>query len=139
MFLLDTNVVSELRKAPAGKANSNVVQWASSVSSSSLYLSVITLMELQTGILLKERKDPEQGKLLHTWFSTKVLPAFENRVIPIDKNVALKCAAFHVPDRRSDRDTFIAASAIVHGMTVVTRNVKDYDSSKVKLLNPWEY
>ena len=139
MFLLDTNVVSELRKAPAGKANANVVQWASSVSSSSLYLSVITLMELQTGILLKERKDPEQGKLLHTWFDTKVLPAFENRVIPIDKDVALKCAAFHVPDRRSDRDTFIAASAIVHGMTVVTRNVKDYDISKIKLLNPWGY
>jgi predicted nucleic acid-binding protein len=138
MFLLDTNVVSELRKAASGKADANVVQWASSVSSSSLYISVITLMELRTGILLKERKDHEQGQLLHVWFNTKVLPAFENRVIPIDTEVALKCSSLHVPDRRSDRDTFIAASAIVHGMTVVTRNVKDFAGVKADILNPWE-
>lgn len=139
MFILDTNVVSELRKAPAGKADVNVVKWASSVPSSSLYVSVITLMELQTGILLKERKDYEQGQLLHAWFNTKVLSAFENRVIPIDKDVALKCAAFHVPRRRPDRDTFIAVSAIVHGMTVVTRNIKDFDGTKAEALNPWEH
>lgn len=139
MYLLDTNIVSELRKAPSGKANENVVNWAASISSSSLYISVITIMELETGILLKERKDPAQASLLHAWFNTKVLPAFESRVIPIDKEIALKCASLHVPDPdpRSGRDTFIAASAIVHGMTVVTRNVKDYDSSKVELLNPW--
>jgi predicted nucleic acid-binding protein len=95
-------------------------------------------MELRTGILLKERKDHEQGQLLHVWFNTKVLPAFENRVIPIDTEVALKCSSLHVPDRRSDRDTFIAASAIVHGMTVVTRNVKDFAGVKADILNPWE-
>ncbi len=138
MFLLDTNVVSELRKAPAGKADVNVVKWSSSVSSSSLYVSVITLMELQTGILLKERKDPDQGQLLHVWFNTKVLSAFESRVIPVDIEVALKCAALHVPSRRPDRDTFIAASAMVHGMTVVTRNVKDFHGTKAEILNPWE-
>lgn len=137
MYLLDTNVVSELRKAPSGKANENVVNWAASIPSSYLYISVITLMELKTGILLKERKDPDQALLLEEWFKTKVLPAFENRVISIDKEVAIKCASLHVPNPRSDRDTLIAASAIVHGMVVVTRNVKDYDASMVKLLNPW--
>lgn len=138
MYLLDTNVVSELRKAPSGKANESVVNWATSISSSSLYISVITLMEIKTGILLKERKDPEQALLLEEWLKTKVLPAFENRVISIDKEVAMKCASLHVPNPRSDRDTLIAASAIVHGMVVVTRNVKDYDTSIVKLLNPWD-
>jgi predicted nucleic acid-binding protein len=137
MYLLDTNVVSELRKAPTGKADANVIHWASSVSHMSLYISVITILELETGILLKERKDPKQAAILHDWLNDKVLPAFENRIIPIDKEVALQCATLHVPDPRSDRDALIAASALVHRMTVVTRNIKDYDGSKVKLLNPW--
>ena len=137
MYLLDTNVISELRKAPSGKANTNVIQWASSVNSSSLYISVITLLELKTGILLKTRKDPAQGKVLNDWLNNRVLPAFENRIIAIDKDIALKCAELHVPNPRSDRDTFIAASAIVHGMIVVTRNIKDYDGSKAQVFNPW--
>ena len=137
MYLLDTNVILELRKAPSGKANENVINWASSVSNTSLYMSVITILELETGILLKERKDPKQAAILHDWLNDRVLPAFENRVIPIDKDVALKCATLHVPDPRSDRDALIAASALAHGMVVITRNVKDYDGSRVEVLNPW--
>lgn len=137
MYLLDTNVISELRKASTGKANENVVNWASTIANASLFISVITILELKTGILLKERKDPKQGEILTKWLNENVLPAFKNRIIPIDEKIALTCAEFHVPDPRSDRDTLIAATAVVHKMTVVTRNTKDYDHTKVKVLNPW--
>lgn len=137
MYLLDTNIISELRKAPSGKANENVINWASSVSSTSLYLSVITILELQTGILLKKRKDPTQASILQNWLTNKVFPAFTHRIIPIDTDVAIKCASLHVPNPQSERDALIAASALTHGMTVVTRNIKDYKSSKVSVHNPW--
>ncbi len=134
MYLLDTNVISELRKTRADK---NVVAWAESVTASSLFLSVITILEIETGVLSIERRDPIQGKLLRSWFDTHVLPAFENRIIVIDTAIAQACAKLHVPDPRSDRDVFIAATALVHGMTVVTRNIKDFQQTGVKLLDPW--
>ena len=137
MYLLDTNVVSELRKAGAGKADASVVAWAAKVPVPSLFLSAITIMELETGVLLIERRDAAQGKVLRTWLEQNVLPAFEDRIFAIDTAVALRCAALHVPDRRSDRDALIAATALVHGMTVVTRNIADFDSIDVALYNPW--
>ena len=138
MFLLDTNIISELRKAKSGKADKNVVAWANSVSATSLYLSVITILELETDILLIERRDSVQGAVLRTWLNTHVLPAFSERIIAIDTAVAQCCAKLHVPDLRSDRDAMIAATAIVHGMTVVTRNVDDFKPTGVEILNPWE-
>ena len=138
MFLLDTNIISELRKAKSGKADKNVVAWANSVSATSLYLSVITILELETDILLIERRDSVQGAVLRTWLNTHVLPAFSERIIAIDTAVAQCCAKLHVPDPRSDRDAMIAATAIVHGMTVVTRNVDDFKPTGVEILNPWE-
>ena len=137
MYLLDTNVVSELRKAGTGKADVNVVAWAAKVLVPSLFLSAISIMELETGILLIERRDGVQGKVLRSWLEHNVLPAFEDRIFAIDTAVARRCAALHVPDRRSDRDALIAATALVHGMTVVTRNVADFDSTGVSLCNPW--
>jgi predicted nucleic acid-binding protein len=137
VYLLDTNVISELRKVKSGKADKNVVGWANSISASSLYLSVITTLELETGILLVERRDSVQGVVLRTWLNTHVLPAFADRILPIDMAVAHHCAKLHVPDPRSDRDALIAATAIVHGMTVVTRNVDDFEPTGVALLNPW--
>lgn len=134
MYLLDTNVISELRKT---KADKNVVAWAESVAASSLFLSVITILEIETGVLSIERRDPTQGKRLRSWLETHVLPAFENRIIVIDTTVAQACAKLHVPDPRSDRDALIAATALVHGMTVVTRNIKDFQHTGVELLNPW--
>ena len=137
MYLLDTNVVSELRKARTGKADVNVVAWAAKVPVPSLFLSAISIMELETGVLLIERRDAAQGSVLRTWLEQNVLPAFEDRIFAIDTPVARRCAALHVPDRRSDRDALIAATALVHGMTVVTRNIADFDSIDVSLYNPW--
>jgi hypothetical protein len=137
MYLLDTNVVSELRKAKAGKADKNVTAWADSVSATSLFLSTITILELETGILLVERRDPTQGAVLRTWLDSHVLPAFSGRILAIDVAVAQRCAKLHVPDPRADRDSLIAATALVHGMTVVTRNVADFEPTGVEIFNPW--
>lgn len=138
MFVLDTNVVSELRKAKAGKADRNVAAWASKVPADSLFVSAITILELETGVLLVQRRDPRQGALLRAWLDQYVLPAFSGRVLPVDTAVAQRCAALHVPDPRSDRDALIAATALVHHMTVVTRNVADFAATGAPLLNPWD-
>lgn len=137
MYLLDTNVVSELRKAKTGRADKNVKAWADSVLTSSLFLSAITILELETGILLIERRDPAQGAVLRTWLDGHVLPAFSGRIFAVDVAVAQRCAKLHVPDPRAHRDSMIAATALVHGMTVVTRNVADFEPTGVEIFNPW--
>lgn len=138
MFLLDANVVSELRKIGDGKADPHVVGWMSDVDATALYLSAITLMEIEQGILRIERRDPLQGGRLRSWMDRHVLPEFNERILPVDAAVALRCAPLHVPDPRPERDAFIAATALVHGMTMVTRNVADFVATGVSLLNPWE-
>lgn len=138
MFVLDTNVVSELRKPP-GRIDRNVAAWATRLAPGALFLSAITLLELAIGVLQMERRDPVQGALLRTWFDDRLQPAFSGRVLPIDGQVALRCARLHVPDRRSERDAIIAAAALVHGMTVVTRNVQDFQLTGVPLLDPWSW
>jgi hypothetical protein len=137
MYLLDTNVISELRKAGDGKADANVTAWLSSVDAASFHLSVVTLMEIEAGILRIERRDPVQGARLRAWMDRQILPEFSERTLPVDSAVALRCARLHVPDPRPERDAFIAATALVHGMTVVTRNVADFEPTGVRLLNPW--
>jgi toxin FitB len=136
-FLLDTNVVSELRKAKAGKAHASVVRWATQVPAGSMYVSVITLLELEMGVLKIERRDAVQGRIMRTWLDAHVLPAFAGRVLAVDAAVALQCARLHVPDRLSERDAIIAAAALVHGMTVVTRNVADFEPSGASVFDPW--
>jgi hypothetical protein len=138
MFLLDTNVISELRKAGDGKADANGTAWLADADAASFYISAVTLMELELGILRVERRDPAQGERLRTWMRTYVLPEFSARTLPIDAAVALRCARLHVPDPRPERDAYIAATALVHGMTVVTRNLADFEPTGVWLLNPWE-
>jgi predicted nucleic acid-binding protein len=139
MFILDTHVVSELRKISVGIAHPNVALWADSVNASSLYLSVITLLEIELGILQLERRDPRQGAVLSRWLEASVLPEFEGRILPFDTLVAQRCASLHVPGRRAERDAMIAATALVHGLTVVTRNQSDFQSTGVPLLNPWDF
>ena len=138
MYVLDTNVVSELRKAQAGKADHNVMAWADSVPPACLFLSVITILELELGVLLVDRRDPRQGEILRAWLSQRVLPAFDGRILPVDAAVAHRCASLHVPNPRADRDVLIAATALVHRMTVVTRNVDDFKLTGVEVINPWE-
>jgi predicted nucleic acid-binding protein len=137
MYLLDTNVVSELRKIRLGRADSNVALWADSVDAVDLYVSAITVQELEIGVLLAERRDPAQGAMFRTWLDSHVLPAFAGRILPVDTTVAMRSARLHVPDPRPVRDCLIAATALVHGMTVVTRNIVDFEASGVMLFNPW--
>ncbi|MGR4862785.1 PIN domain-containing protein [Caulobacter sp. LARHSG274] len=138
MYILDTNVVSELRKAGHGKADLHVVDWAGRADASTLYISAITVLELETGVLQMERRDARQGAALRAWLNDQVLTEFKDQVLAIDTAVARRCAGLHVPDPRSERDALIAATALVHGMTVVTRNVADFVATGVALLNPWE-
>ena len=136
MYILDTNVISELRKAR--KTHPNVKRWAERLPSASLYISVISVLELEIGILLIDRRDKEQGAILRAWMDRYVLPTFSDRILSIDAAVAQRCAMLHVPNPRSDRDALIAATALVHGLTVATRNVADFERTGVGVLNPWE-
>jgi predicted nucleic acid-binding protein len=136
-MLLDTNVVSELRKVRAGKADPNVARWSATLDTAELYISAITVHELEIGVLLAERRDPPQGAVFRTWLETLVLPAFEGRILPVDQAVARRAATLHVPDTQPINDAFIAATALVHGMTVATRNAADFVATGVKLVNPW--
>lgn len=137
LYVLDTNVVSELRKIRLGKADPNVAAWAGSVDAAELFISAITVMELELGVLSIERKDAAQGALLRAWLEQQVLPEFAARTLAVDTAVAQRCARLHVPDRRGERDALIAAAALVHGMTLVTRNVSDFQPTGVTLFNPW--
>ncbi|HEV2961477.1 MAG TPA: type II toxin-antitoxin system VapC family toxin [Candidatus Angelobacter sp.] len=136
MYLLDTNIVSELRRAR--KAHPNVRTWAQTLPAANLYLSVISILELEIGVLLMERRDRRQGGILRAWMDGHVLPTFAGRILAIDTAVAQRCAALHVPDPRSDRDALIAATALVHGMTVVTRNMSHFQPMGVAVVNPWQ-
>jgi len=135
VFLLDTNVISELR---VGKANPSaaVRRWAAATPANQLYLSAISVLELDTGVLLMERKDTQQGQILRSWLQS-VLKEFSSQILPFGGTTAVLCAAMHVPNRRSDRDAMIAAAAKEHGYVIVTRNTNDFENCGVQLLNPW--
>lgn len=135
MFLLDTNVISEIRRA--SKADPNVMSWIGGQAATNLYLSAVTILELEIGALRLARKDRQQADRLLSWIETGVVPQFLDRILPIDHIVARRCVPLHVPDRRNDRDAYIAASALVHGLAVATRNVKDFAGTGVSVFNPW--
>jgi predicted nucleic acid-binding protein len=135
MFLLDTNVVSELRRPD--KADRHVLAWAARLPVATFFLSAVTVLELELGALRVARRDAAQGSILRAWIDAHVLPQFDGRILPVDTAVAQQCARLHVPDPRSDRDALIAATAQVHGMTVTTRNVSDFEPMGVAVFNPW--
>ena len=137
MLLLDTNVVSELRKVASGKCDPAFARWAESIEPRLLYLSVVSLQALETGVLLVERRDPGQGRLLRRWLEEQVVPTFEGRLLPIDATIARRCAALHCPDPRPVRDSLIAATALMHGCPVATRNESDFQVPGLTVINPW--
>jgi predicted nucleic acid-binding protein len=136
MYVLDTNVLSELRRRD--RTDRKVAAWANAVHPADLYLSAITILEIETGVSMMERRDKTQGAMLRRWIEDKVIPAFNGRILAVDRNVAQSCARLHVPERRSERDALIAATALVHRFIVATRNVADFKPMGVRLLNPWE-
>ncbi len=136
MFLLDTNALSELRRRD--RTDPKVAEWADDIHPSDLFLSVITILEIEAGTLLLERRDKAQGAVLRAWIDKRVLPTFEGRILPVDTAIALRCARLHVPNPRAERDALIAATALVHNLKLVTRNVADFAPMGVDLLNPWE-
>lgn len=135
MYLFDTNLVSELRKEH--KADPHVLAWASGVKRSSMFLSVISLRELETGVLLMERRDPIQGAALRSWLSSTVTAKFAGRILPVDETVALRAAQLYIPNPKPESYALIAATALVHGLIVVTRNVSDFEPTGVRVVNPW--
>lgn len=135
MYLLDTNVLSELRRPD--RADANVLAWAARTPAIGFWVSVISILEIEMGVLRVERRDPAQGRQLRNWLEGQVLRSFENRILSVDSKVARRSAAFHVPDPRADRDALISATALVHGLTVVTRNTDNFEATGVPLINPW--
>jgi toxin FitB len=133
-FLLDANVLGELRLA----RTENVIALVDSIPRNLQFISVITLLEVEQGVLRKERQDPAQGAKLRIWLDNAVRPNFSERILPVTETVALRCARLHVPDKKPERDALIAATALVHDLAVVTRNVKDFSPMNVAVLNPWD-
>lgn len=138
-MILDTNLVSELRKVASGRADPAVAAWAQVQDFRRAHLSALTIMEIEIGILRLQRRDSRQAALLHGWLYGSVLPEFAARILPFDQAVALRCATLHVPDPAADRDAMIAATALVHNMVLATRNVRDFGDTGVRLIDPWDY
>lgn len=138
MFVIDTNVVSELQKIRGGRADPRVARWSSIMDVDAMFLSAVTIYELEIGALLLQRRHPIQGAALRGWLDGALSTIFENRVLAVDERVARRCASLNVPNPCSFRDALIAATALVHGMSVVTRNVRDFERTGVALVNPWD-
>jgi len=142
MYLLDTNVLSEMRKASrtlasSAKMDSRVKRWINSVSASDLHVSVVSILELERGFHLLEQRDRAQAEVIRSWVRNRILPSFEGRILPVDLAVSQRCAALRIPHPIEYRDSLIAATALVHGMTVVTRNVRHFEPTGAAFHNPW--
>ena len=139
MYLLDTNVISEARKIRSGKSDPSVEKWFDDVTSTDMYISVISVHELELGILAKERQDKAQGEILRQWFENRVLPTFQDRTLVLTQDAAIISARLHVPNPQPVKDAYIAGIAVANRLIVVTRNTKDFEGMNVKTLNPWHY
>ena len=138
MYLLNTNIISELKKLDSGKIHPQVQRWAYSINLMQTKISVVSITEIRTGILSLARKDQAQAASLDNWFTNRLLPAYRTRTLSVDTEVALICAQLHIPAKRPINDAYIAATAIAHNLTLVTRNVRDFQGLPLMLENPFE-
>lgn len=138
MYLLDTNIISEIRKIKQNKANKNLIAWLDKVDKNTLYTNVVILMELERGILKIQRKDPIQGRNIETWYQTVIKPTFQGRIYPIDCETVSICASLHIPNPAPENDAWMASTALQHDLILVTRNVKDFNIPHLKIINPFE-
>lgn len=136
MYLLDTQVVWELRSARAGLADPALASWAAGQSRTSLFLSALTVAELASGALQVERADKAAAAAIRRWIEGPVTMAFDGRVVAIDAAVARRAMTLGYPDLR---DGLIAATALEHGLTLATRQPAAFKTGKVKTFNPWGY
>ena len=136
-YLLDTIVISELRKIGDGKADTNVVSWFGAKDTANFFISAITILELERGVLGIQRRDATQGARLRAWLDNHIRPEFSGRILPVDDGIATRCAHLHIPNRRNEADALIAATALTHGLALVTRNVQDFEGTGVVVIDPW--
>lgn len=134
-MLLDTNVLSELRKA--SRCDPAVAAWQQDQDLEQQFVSVISLLELKLGIELKARKNTEFGARLRLWYESQVKTTFQHRTLSVDLRIAETCAGLHATRTRPYRDSLLAATALVYGFTIVTRNTADFADSGLMLIDPW--
>ena len=139
MYLLDTPVISELRKAKIGHCDPGVVRWAAGVARQNLYMSAVSLLELENSVAKAERKDRIQAAPLRTWLDEQVMKAFDGRILAVDAGVVKKRAALNHAEAKNERDALVVATAQLHSLVLVTRNVAAFKTTRVKLFNPWGY
>ena len=137
MYLLDTNIISESRKLGTARVDPNAARWLAEVDAETSFVSAMTIFELERGVAQMERRDTKQGAALRRWLDDQILTIYEHRTLPLSREVALICAGLHIPDPKSERDAWIAATAINSGFTLVTRNVTDFANMGVELINPF--
>lgn len=133
-YLVDTNFLSELRRG--SRADPGVVRWLNSVPTDDWAVSVVTDYELEVGLLGLQRRDPTQASELRRWV-TDVRESYESRLLPVTSEIGRVCATIQVPNRRQLPDALIAATALHHGLTVITRNARDFDVPGLAVINPF--
>lgn len=138
MYLLDTNIVSESRKLGTSRIDPHAAIWLSEIDAETTFVSAMTIFELEIGVQRMERRDAKQGAALRRWFQDQIMTIYEHRTLPLTRAVALICAGLHIPDSKSERDAWIAATALDAKLTLVSRNVADFANMGVGLFNPFE-
>jgi toxin FitB len=134
-YLLDTNVVSEMRRR--GAMHPKTAAWLGSIAPAQLYISSITIFEIERGVEKVALRDAKRGTELSTWLRRQVLPAFDGRVLTLDAEAALHAARLHAGRARLDADRLVAAIALAHAKVIVTRNVKDFAGLGVMVVDPF--